>query len=210
MRLTSKLHDDYGKFVVAEDINPRGRIVKQYLHFDSIEEFLSMDNKTNHYYEVIDGVQRLYMDIDIPNNTRDFTEDVINVKDVIKSDYPNAIINIYSSHREKKQSFHIIVKNIYVYDNVQCKYRIQQIVDKCPDEIKQFIDMSIYSRYQLFRLMHSSKFDQHNTKILIEGSESFYDSLIGFHDGTPILPDLDIPYKIFDMRYYARKHIRNT
>jgi hypothetical protein len=149
------------------------------------------------------------MDIDILNPVRDYTEDVHDLIKVIQEFHPNADVKIYISHRDTKQSFHLVIRNVACYDNVQCKHRIELILAHKP-EIAQFIDMDVYRSFQLLRILGSSKIDIENVKI----SSSEYsdmenmirDSLVtNIQEDTIILPDLDVKYKQVNMRFQARR-----
>jgi hypothetical protein len=214
MHVTDRLHTDESTLhTLAEDIKSRNRVVKQYIHFDSIAEMVlfirSKQDAITHLYEVIDGMQRLYLDIDIPNPDKDYTADVFLLKDYICHIYTDAQVNIYSSHREGKQSFHLIVKNKYVYDNVQCKHHIQYIKDNCGLDIATYIDMTVYKRFQLLRLVGASKLDTENRKVLMDGTDGVEDSLVTYRDDAiTAIPDVDIEYNIPSMAFYARRRRR--
>lgn len=205
MKESSKLHEEIADFVLAEDIIKNNKVVKRYLFFNTIEEFISMEDKSNLYYEVIDGLQKLYLDIDIPNPDKDYSNNLLLLRDHILSKYPDADINIYTSHRIDKQSYHIIISNYACNDNIQCKLYIEDIIKDFDNEVKKYIDMKVYKRYQLMRLLGSSKFNTDNKKISWIGKDDLKTSLISYTQYCKILDDKDHKYEVFDIRYYARK-----
>lgn len=202
------LTNEISRYIFAEDVLFNDKIVKQYLYFNDIHHFLKLDNKSNHYYEVIDGLQRLYIDIDIKNNTKNFNDEVLELKDHLEDKLSAAIVNIYTSHTTTKQSYHIIVQNYYVNDNVQCRAYIEKLLEDFYLDLKQFIDIRLYNRKQLFRVLGSSKYGIDNTKISWIGSNELKDSLVSYFDTSDniILEDITDKYHSPDIRYQMRKY----
>lgn len=184
-----------GELLLGKDIASGG--IKRYYIFPSVEEFLrEQENHRKHYYEVLNGKQRLYFDIDIPIPGKSIENTAIVDEDRCRAFLdrftihlygclPGAEINVYTSEAGNSQrySFHIIVLNYYASDNIECKRRVQIIIDSynrlyrnakdkgvysgsdVVDPYVKYIDISLYKRSQLFRVLGSSKIDKYNTKI---------------------------------------------
>lgn len=171
-----------GEFIVAKDIASGG--IKRYYIFESLDEFEEEQHKHRmHWYEIINGRQRLYIDIDIPASAEyaDEHEDFIkDMKKHIRKELNKPTINIYSSHTKTRYSYHIVITDRYAKDNIDCKKQIEKLIKSFPDEdpLLEYVDLSVYKRNQLFRLLGSSKIDMGNTKIVYSGSEDLKDSLI--------------------------------
>lgn len=74
---------------------------------------------------------------------------------------------IYTSSRPEKASYHIIINGWMHNDNKDAKNLAKQIRSKFPPEIADYIDKSVYSTKQQFRLLHCTKLRTKNTKIPI-------------------------------------------
>lgn len=188
MRTTAHLHDDYDNFIVAEDINRRA---KRYHFFESVDEFEDRrPTLSNNLYEVIVDKQRLYFDID--------SDIEVDVKPLL-----HLLVNptVYTSHRPGKFSYHVLDSR-YVNDNVQCKHQVRLIRDQLPEPLKSKIDMDVYRRYQLLRLLGCCKYGVNNPKI---GPGSLKDSLVTNIEECVLIEDCDIPYSTLDLRYQQRK-----
>lgn len=198
-----------GGFAVAEDIQSHNNVTKRMLLFPTYDDFIKHQDTVDgkHFYEFIYGIQRIYMDIDVPNGDKGtYDDEVDTLISHIHSIYPNTKVNVYTSHRVGKLSYHLIVQNLYVYDNVQCKARVQAILDTYQGQIKQYIDTRVYRDMQQLRLLGSSKMGVDNTKVPYIGSTEFMDSLVSYYDGSPVLPYVDTEYKVVPMAKYAREY----
>lgn len=201
-------------FLFAKDIIKDGTIVKEYYLFAKLSTFLEI-NDQKHYYEVISGPQRLYMDIDIPI-TEEITKEKIDgfIDDLekhIKSKY-NTEVNIYSSHIKTKYSFHIIITKIGVRDNVQCKHRIEELLSGFENDYKKYIDMKVYRENQLLRLLGCAKIGKENTKIFIRGDKNDLESSLASNiTDVKILDDvIELKYKILPPRLQIEKYRKKS
>lgn len=196
------------QLLLARDIIYEGDIIKYYYVFDSYQEYeeyiKDIPIEQRNFYEVINSIQRLYMDIDIPdNNIQVHNQGIHALIQNIQSIYPDAVINVYTSHRETKSSYHVIILNYYVYDNIQCKTRIGKILESFSDPIKQYIDMKIYRKNQLLRLIGNCKIGISNTKIQYIGIPN--NGLVcELQENMTILPYLDVEYPTPDIQKQAR------
>jgi len=188
-------------------------LTKKFYVFDNEQEFLDLtaDGVDVNFYEVIDGWQRLYMDVDIAPVIPDVDEAIEDLVNYVKSQY-NTRVHVYTSHRPTKQSFHIILMDVTVLDNVQCKYRIIELLNGYDDKfnIKQYIDLKVYRVHQQLRLLGSSKINVDNTKIPWQNTpNTLSDSYVGRNipNNTVILEELDIDYHNPEEKigFYARR-----
>ena len=195
-----------GHMLFARDkISKANIVVKEYQVFKHPAQYVHMKGD-KHYYEIINDLQCLYMDIDIPTSNTINNTIVTSFIDALekhcKLSY-DTDVNIYSSNVSSKYSYHIILRHIAVKDNTQCRQRITDLLSTFDNEMKQYIDMKVYRKNQLLRLIHSSKIGKDNVKIFVRGSNpSFMDSLVVPHNirGLCVLNDLNIAYDILPIR----------
>lgn len=181
-----------GQFLIARDVNRNGKVFKMFKVFQSIAEFQLYENEKRsinecHFFEMIDGPQRLYMDIDIKDNPDHQLADdaVADLVAYIKNKY-HTQVNVYRSHPTTgiKQSYHIILANIGALDNIQCKKYIMEILAGYDDKynLKQFIDPLVYKSNQQLRLLGSSKIGSSNIKVATMGtSPNLEDSFVSYY-----------------------------
>lgn len=161
------------KYLMSFDVKKGDKVVKEFIGYDNIEEYDGRD----YTYEIIRGIQKLYFDIDsstvLDDEVREFIEHC-------KSVYDTDIV-CYTSHREGKYSYHIVLQDIYARDNVQCKYYCKKLLEGI--SLEPYCDMKVYRDVQHFRLMGCSKLGIDNKKIVWIGSiKSLEDSLITFYE----------------------------
>lgn len=169
-------------------LNQKGQNGRIYASFTSYIEFfhyskLFSDNDKN-FYEIVFGefTQKPHFDLDID-------------KDVCMLKYPNsdyiaignqlkdAIITacceiiptlniskdvlIYSSHGKSKQSYHIVINNYYHYNNLEAKAFYEEVCRHIID-YTEFIDGSVYSPRQQFRILGSQKTHSNRQKLFCQ------------------------------------------
>lgn len=134
------------------------------------------------FYEIILGKRKRkpYFDIDI-----DLTR--FKVTELQCDDYIEAFVNsiydcvsevcipktiVFTSHRESKLSYHIVVSNICLKSNEDSKTFTNMVIT---EDIKPFIDTKVYSNVQQFRVLGSHKYGKNNIKkINFSLSDNFY------------------------------------
>lgn len=207
-RLRYALEKEGNNYVFARDKHDR----KEYVIFDDYKTYFNLSEK--HYYEIINDLQKIYFDIDILNEegkikAEDVKEFISSFKDHIKKIYGDKI-NIYTSDTKTKYSYHVIIYNVAVKDNVQCRARAEQILETFNHPFKKYIDMKIYRKNQLLRLLGSSKLNKNNTKIIYDCyKEDFLSSLVCHIDeDCDILDDLDLKYDVLPVRLQIKKYIK--
>jgi hypothetical protein len=129
-------------------------------------------------FEIILGekYQKLYFDIDIKvDNNTDFNEAFIFLNELILtiikcSNYQILQTDIFicNSHSSKdkleKLSYHIIIQNWYVIDNIQNKIFCNLVYNNLSHPWKEHIDRSIYKNIQNFRCIFSCKNESNRYK----------------------------------------------
>lgn len=179
----TRLHDaqkayQKGQILFAADVTESG--FKQYCIFESYEGYMKEytnrmnQKKGNHFYEVINGPQKIYLDIDIKGDC-DAVEGLNQIEKVIMEQYPDAQINIYTSG---EKSYHIIVNGYLVEDAEDNKKRVIEIAYRVTHPIGGFIDLKVYKKNQLFRLLQCSKKGKDNIKVLLRGINTLMSSLV--------------------------------
>lgn len=173
---------DYNEnLLVCRQINNTRQfgMFKSYTHFQKFQEDLTPDERC--FYEVILGKKerKPYFDIDIDTNEKDITKEqaddmiqilVDNIKDALYEFEPRIIV--FTSHRTKKLSYHIVVDGVYVKDNEVCKAFKDKVL---PIHMKEYVDGRVYNSGQQMRILGSTKHGKNNTKIIdFMLSDNFY------------------------------------
>lgn len=140
-------------------------LFKSYLDFAIFS--LSLKQEDRCFYEIILGEypQKPHFDVDIDNtkiNGKQVVDSLItsimnnlkkhNIEINLKKD-----VLIYTSHGKNKQSYHIIINNYCHSNNKEAKNFYDKIITNVPVEYRQWIDRSVYSPTQQFRLIGSQK-----------------------------------------------------
>jgi hypothetical protein len=139
---------------------------------DFVEKYLVLDIEDRTCFEVIppNTWQKLRFDLD-----GDFPDEMIDhlcqaivamferVYEIIL--IPDEDILIFRSTGEKK-SYHIIIDGYAFSDNIQCKTFAEKIITILP-QYRDFIDDSVYSTNQNFRIFLSTKVGQNRYKIFV-------------------------------------------
>jgi hypothetical protein len=142
-------------------------VERSYINFESILEFKKWYEKVDHqqnigYFEVIEGSQKIYMDLDCPKvfgicdgikNEEDWNKSVNQQVNYIREVIPDAEVLKFFQSNSKKWSTHLIVKNYYVEDN-----NINKSFFKKCNRVK-WVDSNVYHNTQMFRLIYSYKGD---------------------------------------------------
>lgn len=179
------------QILFAKDKQFGEKIVKEYVVFDSYEQYEKL-KEDKHYYEIINGMQCLYMDIDIPGTEKkeEVFQFIDDLEKHIKSIY-NTGVNIYCSNTDKKYSYHVKLRSVIAYTNMECRKGIEDMLSTFDHPFKKYIDMKIYRKNQLLRLLGSSKIGKDNVKVFLRGYDnSFEESLIC------TMPPKNIEFKI--------------
>lgn len=127
------------------------------------------------FYEVIlsTRVRKIYFDIDMKDN--------LDQANIIKDKLIEAIINVFylqykinlsiqsdillfTSHSESKKSFHIVVDNYCVLNNHENKKFYDLCINQLPTDYHPYIDHSVYSSLQSFRIFNSTKATEYRPK----------------------------------------------
>jgi hypothetical protein len=145
------------------------------------------------YYEVIPGnkPQKIYFDIEFLTDDK-INEPIISFEDgslvlptiqadesikllvkIISEEIPSLSYNkshilVFSSHKENKRSYHIVVEKFALPDHKNNKLFHDKIVEKLPEQWKNIIDHSMYKSSQQFRTVGSCKFGTNRYKVLNE------------------------------------------
>jgi hypothetical protein len=207
------MSDDYSRiespetFIVCWQIENKNYITEQqwtrvYTAFKDPSAFYdfyqNVKEQERCFYEIVLGSrnQKPHFDIDINTKTLPEGEDLIsfceNLIKTISLEIRNNLcnsqspkINVYTSHSSIKRSYHIIIENFYHKSNKEASAFYHQIVNKLPQTMKQYVDMSVYSPSQQFRLLGSTKFGSDRYKRTIDDvfdKQTFTNSLVSAVD----------------------------
>jgi hypothetical protein len=166
-----------------------------YTLFDSYIEFYNYQSKFKYekcFFEVVNFYQKPHFDIDMDMDTikMNYFDDVIvsneelyNIANILIETIikgcklimePNILnletdVLLYTSHDSKKLSFHIIIDNWCHYDNLEAKAfydKVYQFTEaKLNGRYVEFMDSSVYTTNQLFRMLGSKKNNTNRIKI---------------------------------------------
>ena len=75
-------------------------------------------------------------------------------------------ILIFTSHNENKKSYHIIIDHYYHMNNLEAKAFYNEIISKISPNFTKFIDHSVYSSIQQYRIVGSQKVNSNRPKII--------------------------------------------
>lgn len=183
-----------------------------YLDYLDHTDFLNGNKNPPAFFEVILGnkPQKPHFDIEIKRDEfeRDYPELIDKfeqvgeqvIKHLIQGivhimEYKNIQIDInkdilyYSSHNKEKRSYHIVVNNYCHIDNVEAK-AFYELVKKEIKYFSEYVDPSVYSSLQQFRLLGCEKPGSGRPKIF---HETFN---VGKEEHTHIYSDPEINNKM--------------
>lgn len=171
------------KFLICWDFQDTTKNRKMYHCFDSFLDFaifyFKVPEQMRTFYEIILGEfpQKIHFDIDIDIHVeaKDIDKKILNdlINSVIKL-VPEIKVEkdvcIYSSHGEKKKSYHLIINHFCHKNNEEAKSFYYKVMSTLPKEYfeNQLIDSSVYSKTQQFRTLGSTKIAANRVKIFHE------------------------------------------
>ncbi len=154
-------------------------IFNSYLDFAKYE--LNFKPRDRCFYETIIGdfYQKPHFDIDVnlKEDSLDNSDKIIdNLIDSIKKvlERKSVVLDLnrdilhFTSHGKTKQSYHIIIDNFFHHNNLEAKAFYNHVISEMDDKYKKFIDASVYSSKQQFRIVGSQKLNSNRPKILSE------------------------------------------
>lgn len=181
----NKINDLFDKLIVAytppEKFIRRYPVTRVYSAFDSFYDYKKYINKFQKedicFHEIIPGDvrQKMRYDLDMvglsfndAETVKDFVLEAsyITMKDLhgIELSLTNDIL-IFTSHSDKKMSYHIVIDNYFFRDNIQCKLFFKHSLKYIPTEMKCYIDNGVYNSMQSFRIVGSTKPEEYRPKI---------------------------------------------
>jgi hypothetical protein len=235
-----------------------GDPIRIYAFFDSYIEFYEFSKKfamkERNFFEIIFGefAQKPHFDIDIDLETFKKSypgEDIISTAEKLKDLVIASCIKIiqefsiekdlllYSSHGESKRSYHIVINNKCHDGNKEAKAFYDEVINFVKiltyNKYIEYIDKSVYSPRQQFRIVGSQKSGSDRPKIFheyfrYEGKvyqhlykEEFsneieknlaiiYESLVGFTAGCSYIPSLIQPKSIDHLMFSESVSIDET
>ena len=166
-------------FVIAKDTGRSGKVCTS---FKTIDDFLKYSDrqKTKNFYEIIQDAPRLeYYDIDEPkkpknslywknNSLNQIVDDFVKERqnwinstnfNIKKLDKDKELYVLVSEKPEKKKSIHIVIRNGFVFRNLQEHREYINDFKKYLDTLDYGfeIDYNVYSKDRCFRIIDSSK-----------------------------------------------------
>lgn len=164
-------------------------------YLDFVKYMLFETEKGNRcFYELISGssAQKPYFDIEFyvsdsiiepqelgPNNeftlpTQQADESIEKLVNLIEEELPPLSTNrshifVFTSHKDLKRSYHIVVEGFHFSDNKSNKLFSEKIRKRMPEHWQNIIDTSMYKSSQQFRITGSCKFGTKRFKTLHSG-----------------------------------------
>jgi hypothetical protein len=147
--------------------------VESYIDFYHI--FINTPPENRNFYEIIQqGPQKLHFDIDMKKSKVDHSKFTLDFADSIKDNFIKGIVKYFStnveipliiandivlftSHGQEQFSYHIIVDNFAVQSSLHCKDITLKILNDLPEDMRKFIDVSVNSSNQQFRMWKNCK-----------------------------------------------------
>ena len=187
-RETKKLN--FGKYNVRDKFNmiickqtEKGRRFAMFADPYKLMDYSnSLEPEDRCLYEVIVGkrARKPYFDIDVdlahdPEINRKVFDSYIeefveNIKDFMSTYTPKIIV--FTSHREDKLSYHIVVDRVYLKTNEDSKIFADKVLT---DNLKEYVDGRVYNAVQQLRIIGSRKYGKKNVKkVDFMLSDNFY------------------------------------
>lgn len=220
---------------------PNGKLIRLYTYFESYVDYylfsISIPIEERSFFEIIFGssAQKPHFDIDMSHDViqKNYPgEDVEKVSEVLMDALITSCIHVlkqagvsieieksvllYSSHSEKKKSFHLLLNGIYHRNNIQAKIFYKNVIEHLSTltnkKYTEFIDPAVYSPKQQFRILGCQKPKTNRIKVFLESFTynaqvynhvytednedvelkllcALYESMVGFVSGCNLLPD---------------------
>lgn len=136
---------------------------------------LSLPPEKRCFFEIIlDSYQKPHFDLDFSPGVEHVDEYFNYFLEIMISTFEELFsplnlstdILIFTSHGAKK-SFHVIIDNYMHFDNFEAKEFCLRIREKLPEEVKPYLDTSVYSKKQQFRIVGSQKKESGRIKTLL-------------------------------------------
>lgn len=194
-----------------------------YTVFDSYIEFAiyqqKMPPEKRCFYENIMGdyPQKPHFDIDIsitqyPNIDPELIKDslISNLIDIFKE--IGITLNLYkdllifTSHGKEKYSYHVVINNYCHINNKEAKALYKLVTNRMPSDYVKFIDHSVYSSKQQFRVVGSQKLGSRRPKIL---NDTWYYQNNKIQHQYPELPEDDDHRTIIQLEISLVSYTKN-
>jgi hypothetical protein len=214
-----------GKLLVCSQPREKERyfcLFESYLDF--IDYYKNIPDENRHFYEIILGqfFQKVHFDLDfitsedgtvtLPDNTKVKPDDILQLvlKNIVHIfSINNIILNIesdiliYTSHSNIKNSYHILISNYYHSNNLEAKHFYNLVFNLLPENIKvtKYVDSSVYSNVQQFRILYSTKPNKNRPKILkknffYDGKEYIHKYITDFNLNGPKKDQFEFMYQL--------------
>lgn len=143
------------------------------------ENIQDSDLIDNEYIRNHPTVQNPHFDVDIDSNKNDENFKSLdietlgnNTKDALIAAIhyvmlsQNVHLFIYSSHRNDKRSYHIVINGFYHNTPKEAATFYKLVIEHIPDHLKKYLDHSVYKQNQQFRLLGNHKLGKDNIKTI--------------------------------------------
>jgi hypothetical protein len=219
---------------------PNGKLIRLYTYFESYVDYylfsISIPVEERSFFEIIFGssAQKPHFDVDMSHDVicKNYPgEEVENVAETVIDLLITSCIHVlnqvgvsieieksillYTSHSDKKKSFHLVLNTIYHRNNVQAKLFYKHVVEHFSTltnkKYIEFIDAAVYSPKQQFRILGCQKPKTNRIKTFLETFTyqnkiyqheytenpdeielkilcALYESMVGFVSGCNVLP----------------------
>jgi len=146
-------------------------VFKTYLEYGIYQMKLPQHQRC--FYEIVLGesTQKPHFDVDIDDVSVDGEKIKDNLIDsaiaVLKEKDVDILISdilVYTSHGKEKHSYHIIINNYCHANNIEAKAFYDKVIDKVNPNYVKWIDRSVYSPTQQFRIVGSQKIGSERIK----------------------------------------------
>ena len=188
------------KLIVSRDTQAGG---KEFTLFNSVYKFAEYqsDVQVRNFYEVVLGEQRqkprfdLDMTLSDPDDveaSNEWDRCLEALVDAITQIVPVSVnsLLLYRSDGKDKRSSHLIVDGYYHRNNTEAKRFYELVIARVPDKYRKWIDSSVYSSIQQFRIAGSQKLKSERVKTL--SNWTYHSQTIDYqYKRTPGFPNND-------------------
>lgn len=160
-----------GNIVVSQELQFRKyTIFKKNIDLFNFLEKIEEEKKC--FYEILTENQpRIpYFDVDIEKGADNFDEKkfIEKLHKIHTSKYSDNPLLVFSSHTEKKKSYHILIRGVYTLNHREGLEFYKDYIQDLDDEYKQYFDQSVYKSVQQFRILGTHKYGKNNIKVFRE------------------------------------------
>jgi hypothetical protein len=164
---SEKIDDE--NLIVCQQLSTR-----RYTHFQNFSAFFryyqTLPESERCFYEILlpEKARKPYFDIDMEREKiKDFDEKELfrEVRKIFREFLGKEYtLLVFSSHTEKKRSYHLIIDDFVLQNYKECEVFFDRFTDRLTEKYKPYFDRCVYKSVQQFRIIGNHKFEKDNSK----------------------------------------------